>query len=98
MPKKCHKYDHPDHTKELGRLNRIAGQVEGLREMIEDRRYCIDILVQLKAVRSAIKSLESQIFKTHLKNCLIEAAKSKSPNQIEDKLEEITMVYKKFDI
>ena len=41
MPKKCHRNDHPDHTKELGRLNRIAGQVEGLREMIEDRRYCM---------------------------------------------------------
>jgi DNA-binding FrmR family transcriptional regulator len=62
--------DNPCHQKELSRLNRISGQMEGIKKMIEDKRYCPEILIQLKAVRSAIKSVESNILKTHLEHCV----------------------------
>ena len=46
----------PSHLENIPRLNRIAGQIEGIKKMIEDGRYCPDILSQLRAVRSAVKS------------------------------------------
>ena len=49
---------HPDHSTDIKRLNRIVGQIEGIKKMIEDKRYCQDILTQTKAASSALKSLE----------------------------------------
>ncbi|MDR1998300.1 MAG: metal-sensitive transcriptional regulator [Candidatus Margulisbacteria bacterium] len=64
---------HPSHVKELTRLNRIIGQLEGVKKMIEARRYCPEILMQIKAVRSALKSVESNILQTHLESCVAES-------------------------
>ena len=47
--------NHPDNSKELPRLKKIAGQINGIQKMIEDKRYCVEILQQLGAVKSAIK-------------------------------------------
>ena len=55
----CHEHEHPEHDKVKPLLNRVAGQVEGVRKMIEERRYCPDILTQLKAIRSATKNIEA---------------------------------------
>lgn len=63
----------PSHEKEIPRLNRALGQLEGVKKMIEGQRYCPDILIQLKAVRSAIKSIESNILKTHLESCVADS-------------------------
>lgn len=61
----------PSHKKEIPRLNRAIGQLEGIKKMIEEQRYCPDIIIQLKAVRSAIKHIESNILKTHLEDCVV---------------------------
>ena len=58
------------HKENLSRLNRIAGQIEGIKKMIEDGRDCPDIISQLRAVRSAVKSVESNILEKHLPNVL----------------------------
>ena len=55
------------------RLNRIEGQVRGVGRMIEDDRYCIDILTQVRAVRAALNRLESEILKDHLSHCIEDA-------------------------
>ena len=60
----------------VNRLNRIAGQVKGVAQMIEDDRYCIDILTQLQAVKSAIARAESEILKDHAACCVAEAIAS----------------------
>ena len=57
---------HPSHDAEIKRLNRIAGQVEGIKRMIEEGRYCPEILSQLRAVRSAVKGIETEILRRHL--------------------------------
>jgi DNA-binding FrmR family transcriptional regulator len=54
----------------LNRLNRIEGQVRGVARMIEDDRYCIDVLTQLQAVRAALARVESEILKEHLGHCI----------------------------
>jgi len=57
----------------LNRLSRIEGQVRGVARMVEDDRYCIDVLTQLQAVRSALARVETEMLKDHL-GCCIEGA------------------------
>jgi DNA-binding FrmR family transcriptional regulator len=57
----------------LNRLNRIEGQVRGVARMVDEDRYCIDVLTQLQAVRAALARVETEMLKDHLGHC-IEAA------------------------
>lgn len=61
---------------QVNRLNRIAGQVRGVAAMVEDGRYCIDVLNQLAAARSALAKVESQVLKDHAASCVSEAIAS----------------------
>lgn len=58
-------------TKVQNRLNRIAGQVEGLQRMVNDDRYCVDILTQVAAIRSALHSLSTLVLCEHIRGCII---------------------------
>ena len=53
----------------VNRLNRIEGQVRGVARMVEEDRYCIDVLTQIRAVRAALAKVESELLKTHLDHC-----------------------------
>ncbi len=57
----------------LNRISRINGQINGVKNMIVDNRYCEDVLIQLSAIEKAIKSLESVILERHLKTCVVKA-------------------------
>ena len=64
-------YRTEDEKKQLiHRLNRISGQVEGIKKMIEEDRYCDDLLTQLLAVDKAVKSLSSVILEKHMYSCI----------------------------
>jgi DNA-binding FrmR family transcriptional regulator len=54
----------------LNRLNRIEGQVRGIARMVEDERYCIDVLTQIQAVRAALTKVETEMLKEHLGHCI----------------------------
>jgi DNA-binding FrmR family transcriptional regulator len=54
----------------LNRLNRIEGQVRGVARMVEEDRYCIDVLTQLQAVRAALSRVETEMLKEHLGHCI----------------------------
>lgn len=71
------------------RLNRISGQVNGIARMIEEDRYCIDILHQLQAVRSALAKVESQVLKDHAACCVAEAIASGDAAEQKQKFEEL---------
>ena len=62
-----------DRTHILNRLKRIEGQVRGVAGMIEDERYCIDVLTQLRAVRAALLRVETAMLKDHLSHCIEDA-------------------------
>jgi DNA-binding FrmR family transcriptional regulator len=62
--------DHHDKPKLLNRLNRIEGQVRGISRMVEEGRYCIDILTQLQAARAALSRVETELLKQHLGHCI----------------------------
>lgn len=83
-----------DHSAELKRLKRIKGQVEGVERMIVDRRYCPEIVVQIKAVRSALRSLECSIVEGHMYHCVKAAIDSKDEKIVEQKLDEIVLLMK----
>ena len=57
---------HPCHEKQLPSLKRIEGQVRGVTKMIEEKKYCIDILNQIKAVKNALSTVEGKIVRSHL--------------------------------
>lgn len=57
-------------SKLVNRLSRIEGQVRGVARMVEEDRYCIDVLTQIQAVRAALARVESEMLKTHLDHCI----------------------------
>ncbi|MDW7651077.1 MAG: metal-sensitive transcriptional regulator [Bacillota bacterium] len=57
----------------INRLNRIEGQVKGVRKMIEEEQQCTDILMQIAAVKSAVNKVGTLVFQTHFRHCLYEA-------------------------
>jgi DNA-binding FrmR family transcriptional regulator len=73
----------------LARLNRIEGQVRGVTRMIEEGRYCIDILTQISAVRAALAKVESEMLKTHLSHCIEGAIKSGDTDDQRSKAREL---------
>tara|TARA_B100001287_G_scaffold233816_1_gene205354 strand:- start:27 stop:290 length:264 start_codon:yes stop_codon:yes gene_type:complete len=86
---------HPDHKKHLPRINRVIGQLEGIKKMIDEKRYCPDIMVQLKAVSSAVKSVETQILKTHLEHCIKDVFYQNNKLDQKDKINELLNLFKK---
>lgn len=88
---------HPSHADEIKKLNRIAGQVEGIKKMIDEHRYCPDILTQLRAVRSALRTVETNILETHLQYCVTNALQSKNKKAAEAQIAELKDLFKRFD-
>jgi DNA-binding FrmR family transcriptional regulator len=71
------------------RLRRIEGQVRGLQKMIEDERYCADVLMQLSSVQEALRGVGRALLHNHLKHCVTEAIRSADPNEAETMYEEL---------
>jgi DNA-binding FrmR family transcriptional regulator len=71
------------------RLRRIEGQVGGLRRMVEEERYCVDILTQVQAVRAALHRVEAQVLRDHVGHCVAGAFASGDPAEQRQKLEEL---------
>jgi DNA-binding FrmR family transcriptional regulator len=63
----------------LRRLRRIEGQARGLQKMVEDDKYCIDILTQVSAMTSALQSVALGLLNDHLSHCVVEAARQGGP-------------------
>ncbi|MFH1800743.1 MAG: metal-sensitive transcriptional regulator [Candidatus Omnitrophota bacterium] len=78
-----------DHQDKLVSLRRIEGQVRGIHKMIEDRRYCVDILYAVGAAIGALRNVESKILKDHLNACVKTAFTGKSLAEKSRKIQEI---------
>jgi DNA-binding FrmR family transcriptional regulator len=78
-----------DRTHLLNRLRRIEGQVRGVSKMIEDDRYCIDVLTQLRAVRAALVRVETNLLKDHLSHCIEDAIVSGNATEQRKKAAEL---------
>lgn len=71
----------------IRRLNIIAGQVNGLQQMVTDDRYCADILMQISSTTNALKSLGNEILKNHMKSCMVEDIQKGNLEVIEEILD-----------
>jgi CsoR family transcriptional regulator, copper-sensing transcriptional repressor len=76
----------------LTRLSRIEGQVRGLSRMVEDGRYCIEIITQLSAVTAALRRVEQEILRDHVGHCVKHAMRSDDVADQERKIEELMVV------
>ncbi|MBR2614307.1 MAG: metal-sensing transcriptional repressor [Clostridia bacterium] len=77
----------------INRLNRIAGQIDGIKKMVEKDAYCNDLLIQLSAVQNSVKSLSTHVLENHLYNCV--------PKDLEngdyDTIDELISLFKRFN-
>ena len=70
----------------ITRLNRIEGQVRGIRKMVEENRYCVDILTQVSAVSSAVNSFNKELLANHIRTCVTEDIRQGNDEVIEELL------------
>jgi len=84
------------HSEQLVFLKKIEGQVRGVQRMIEEGRYCVDIITQVHSAIGALYRVEDQIFKKHLDNCVANALKGSSERQKQEKINEIMELIARF--
>lgn len=83
----CHKTkkrSDKEHRDMLNRLNRIEGQVRGIKRMIDEDAYCIDILTQVSAVNAALNSFNKVLLAEHIKTCVTEDVKSGKEETVDE--------------
>jgi CsoR family transcriptional regulator, copper-sensing transcriptional repressor len=85
----------PEYKDQIPSLNRIEGQIKGIKKMIEDRRYCVDILTQFKAVKAAVHKVELKVLKSHMQHCLMHAIESNNENDTLEKIDELMQLLNK---
>lgn len=68
----------------ISRLNRIEGQIRGVKKMVEDDRYCIDIINQVAAVSAAINSFNKLLLSEHIKSCVVEDIKAGNDQMVDE--------------
>jgi DNA-binding FrmR family transcriptional regulator len=78
------------------RLRKIAGQVAALVRMVEDDRYCVDVLLQIAAVRGALDQAGKLLLEAHVETCVTDAIRSGRPRDRDEKLAELIEVFSRF--
>ncbi|MBC8359021.1 MAG: metal-sensitive transcriptional regulator [Candidatus Aminicenantes bacterium] len=84
------------HMDDIVPLRRIEGQIRGIQKMIEEKRYCIDILTQLSSIVGAIRRVEENILNRHLRGCVRESFTRGNKENKAQKIDEVIDVLQKF--
>jgi DNA-binding FrmR family transcriptional regulator len=82
--------------KALARLRKVAGQVAGIQRMVEDDRYCVDVLHQIAAVEGALDRVGHLVLASHVETCVTSAIESGRPRERKQKLDELMDVFSRF--
>jgi len=85
------------HSENEARLSRIEGQIRAVKRMIGDGEYCIDIITQIQAARSALQSVSKIILEKHLRHCVVDALKKQDEADIDSKIDEILKTIKRME-
>lgn len=80
----------------IRRLRRVEGQVRGLQKMVEERRYCVDILTQIAAATAALARVQDRILESHLNHCVAEALEGEDRGARREKVDEVVTLLKKY--
>ena len=81
---KCKCRDEKEYKDLVIRLNRIEGQVRGVKKMVEEERYCIDILTQVTAVQAALNAFNRVLLSDHIKTCVVDDIKNGSEETVDE--------------
>lgn len=84
------------HEEQLEFLKKIEGQVRGIERMIEEKRYCVDIITQIHSIIGALYRVENQIFKKHVQGCVVTTLKGSSGVEKDKKINEIVELVARF--
>ncbi|MCX5714904.1 MAG: metal-sensitive transcriptional regulator, partial [Candidatus Omnitrophica bacterium] len=84
------------HEEQLAYLSKIEGQIRGIEKMIQDKRYCVDIITQLHSVIGALYRVENEIFRKHIEGCVIHAFTGKSEGEKIKKVDEIVELLSRY--
>lgn len=87
---------HHDRAPIVRRLNRIAGQVGGVARMLEEERYCLDVLTQVQAIKAALSKVEDAILEDHAATCVAAAMKAGDAAEQQKKFQELVRLFGKF--
>jgi CsoR family transcriptional regulator, copper-sensing transcriptional repressor len=88
--------DEDTRGKTLGRLRRIEGQVQGIQRMVEEDKYCVDILLQLTAVQGAVEQVQKLLLARHISSCVADAIRSGNGRERQKKMDELLDVFSRF--
>lgn len=77
----------------LGRLRRIAGQVQGVQRMVEEGKYCVDVLLQISAVQGALEQVSKILMTRHIESCVLDSLRAGSERERSQKIEELIRVF-----
>ena len=77
----------------VGRLRRIAGQVQGIQRMVEDEKYCADILQQISAVQGALEQVSKILMARHIERCVQDSLRAGSERERSQKIDELVRVF-----
>ncbi|HET7675172.1 MAG TPA: metal-sensitive transcriptional regulator [Gammaproteobacteria bacterium] len=90
--------NHASHKSQLPRLRRIQGQATGLIRMVEEERYCADILTQVRALQGALRRVEHEILKAHIEHCVAGAVAGGDHAARQSKLDELNDILRRFGV
>ena len=93
-PKRVHRNTTVNHDLLL-RLRRVEGQVRGVQKMVEEERYCPDVLMQMSAIHESLRSVERILMKNHLQHCATEALRSGDERKAQRTYNELTELFYK---
>ncbi len=83
-----------NHANLLPKLNRAEGQLGGVKKMIEERRYCPDIIQQVRAARTALAAIEAALIESHIRCCVQKSFEEGSPEDKNEKISEVVSLFK----
>ena len=84
------------HEEQLQYLSKIEGQVRGIERMIQEKRYCPDIITQIHSIIGALYRVESEVFKKHVQGCVAHAFRGKSESEKQKKIDEVVALVSRF--
>jgi len=77
----------------LGRLRRIVGQVQGVQRMVEEEKFCVDVLLQISAVQGALEQVAKIIMTRHIESCVLDSLKAGSERERSQKIDDLIRVF-----
>ena len=77
------------HAEQLVALKKIEGQIRGIKRMIDEKKYCVDIITQISSIVGALRRVENGIFKKHIEGCVANALKGRSKREKKEKISEV---------